>query len=238
MGRLRKNPLRFSKAHGRFAGSFRQDHLLAVIPIYLFYFLSSNRNFFNDLDQELAFLSDSLREDLVFLIREFVGILVAFFRGQLLIAAHRRGHYAIGFSLSGLKFGLRSVCSSVCLTWFLVGVSRGNRDHRLGCLSATIGHRRKRTMEDSHRLRSFLCRGSVVRKLLPYAQDHGRTNRIASRRGDGFDFLLGNSARGNSGNDLWHSPDRILHHRLNASLQEVFQSLPMLRSFSSKLSIS
>lgn len=87
-------------------GLFAKITYLAVIPIYLFYFLSSNRNFFNDLDQELAFLSDSLREDLVFLIREFVGILVAFFRGQLLIGLLMGVGYAIGFSLSGLKFGI------------------------------------------------------------------------------------------------------------------------------------
>ncbi|MFL2938706.1 MAG: AI-2E family transporter [Opitutales bacterium] len=87
-------------------GLFAKITYLAVIPIYLFYFLSSNRNFFDDLDQELSFLSDSLRQDLVFLIREFVGILVAFFRGQLLIGMLMGVGYAIGFSLSGLKFGI------------------------------------------------------------------------------------------------------------------------------------
>ena len=87
-------------------GLFAKITYLAVIPIYLFYFLSSNRNFFDDLDLELSFLSDSLRQDLVFLIREFVGILVAFFRGQLLIGMLMGVGYAIGFSLSGLKFGI------------------------------------------------------------------------------------------------------------------------------------
>lgn len=87
-------------------GLFAKITYLAVIPIYLFYFLSSNRNFFDDLDQELSFLSDSIRQDLVFLIREFVGILVAFFRGQLLIGMLMGVGYAIGFSLSGLKFGI------------------------------------------------------------------------------------------------------------------------------------
>ena len=85
---------------------FAQITFLAVIPIYLFYFLSSNRNFFVDLDKELGFLSDSLREDFVFLIREFVGIMVAFFRGQLIIGLMMGVGYAIGFSLSGLKFGI------------------------------------------------------------------------------------------------------------------------------------
>jgi predicted PurR-regulated permease PerM len=87
-------------------GLFTQITFLAVIPIYLFYFLSSNRNLLDDLDRELGFLSDSLREDVVFLLREFVGILVAFFRGQLLIGLLMGIGYAIGFSLSGLKFGI------------------------------------------------------------------------------------------------------------------------------------
>ena len=87
-------------------GIFAKITYLAVIPIYLFYFLSSNRNFLEDLDQELSFLSESLREDIIFLIREFVGILIAFFRGQLLIGLLMGVGYAIGFSLSGLKFGI------------------------------------------------------------------------------------------------------------------------------------
>ena len=80
---------------------------LAVIPIYLFYFLSSNRNLIDDLQGELGFLSPSVKEDVrVFLIREFVGIMVAFFRGQLMIGLFMGIGYAIGFTLSGLKFGI------------------------------------------------------------------------------------------------------------------------------------
>ena len=79
---------------------------LAIIPIYLFYFLGSNRNLIDDLEKELTFLSESLREDVIFLLREFVGILVAFFRGQLLIGLLMGVGYAIGFSISGLKFGI------------------------------------------------------------------------------------------------------------------------------------
>ena len=87
-------------------GFFAQMTYLAVIPIYLFYFLSSNRNLIDDLENELSFLSESVKEDIVFLIREFVSILVCFFRGQLLIGVLMGVGYAIGFSLSGLKFGI------------------------------------------------------------------------------------------------------------------------------------
>ena len=85
---------------------FAQITYFAVIPIYLFYFLSSNRNLLHDLDNELGFLSDSVREDLVFLIKEFVGLMVAFFRGQLVIGIFMGIGYALGFSASGLKFGI------------------------------------------------------------------------------------------------------------------------------------
>ena len=50
-------------------GFFAQMTYLAVIPIYLFYFLGSNRNLIDELEKELGFLSDSVKEDAVLLIR-------------------------------------------------------------------------------------------------------------------------------------------------------------------------
>jgi len=47
-----------------------------------------------------------MREDVVFLVGEFVSIVEAFFRGQLLIALAMGVLLALGFSLIGLKFGL------------------------------------------------------------------------------------------------------------------------------------
>jgi predicted PurR-regulated permease PerM len=85
---------------------FAKMTYLAVIPIYLFYFLSSNRNLIDEMEKEISFLSESVKEDVVFLIREFVSILVSFFRGQLLIGFLMGVGYAIGFSISGLKFGI------------------------------------------------------------------------------------------------------------------------------------
>ena len=87
-------------------GFFFQLTYLAVIPIYMFYFLGSKRDLLEDFEQEITFLSPKVREDVVFLIREFVSILVAFFRGQLLIGLLMGVGYAVGFHYSGLKFGL------------------------------------------------------------------------------------------------------------------------------------
>jgi len=79
---------------------------LAVIPIYLFFFLLSNNDPTKALPAHLPFLKQEYRDDVVFLIREFLGILVAFFRGQLLIGLIMGVLLATGFSLGGLKFGL------------------------------------------------------------------------------------------------------------------------------------
>jgi len=96
----------FKTAWTGLLGFFAKMTYLAVIPIYLFYFLSSNRNLIDELEKEISFLSESVKEDVVFLIREFVSILVSFFRGQLLIGLLMGVGYAIGFSISGLKFGI------------------------------------------------------------------------------------------------------------------------------------
>jgi predicted PurR-regulated permease PerM len=78
---------------------------LAIIPIYLFFFLLVKRDLTQNLPEHLPFLRPSLREDIVFLVREFVAIVVSFFRGQLLIGLIMGALLATGFSLCGLKFG-------------------------------------------------------------------------------------------------------------------------------------
>ena len=79
---------------------------LAVIPVYLFFFLLSNSDPTKALPEHLPFLKAEHRDDVVFLVREFLGILVAFFRGQLLIGLIMGVLLATGFSFGGLKFGL------------------------------------------------------------------------------------------------------------------------------------
>jgi len=80
---------------------------LAVIPVYLFFFLmAEGTDPTRRLPEHLVFLRQDHRDDLVFLVREFIGILVAFFRGQFLIGLIMGVLLAIGFSVAGLKFGL------------------------------------------------------------------------------------------------------------------------------------
>lgn len=79
---------------------------LAIIPVYLFFFLLTDDDPTTRLPDHLTFLRKSHRDDVVFLLREFLEILVAFFRGQLLIGLIMGILLAIGFSIAGLKFGL------------------------------------------------------------------------------------------------------------------------------------
>ncbi len=79
---------------------------LALVPVYLFYLLDLRRDFTADLDRESGFLPKALREDLVFLTRQFIGILISFFRGQLLVGLSLGAILSVGFGLIGLNYGL------------------------------------------------------------------------------------------------------------------------------------
>lgn len=79
---------------------------LAIIPVYLFFFLLARGKPTRNLGEYLPFLRPSIRNDVVFLASEFVGIVESFFRGQLLIGLAMGVLFATGFSLVGLKFGL------------------------------------------------------------------------------------------------------------------------------------
>jgi predicted PurR-regulated permease PerM len=78
----------------------------AVTPVYLVFFLLASRKPHGRLEANLPFLKPETRQDVVFLVNEFVGIIVAFFRGQLIIAFLQGVLFAIGFTLVGLRFGL------------------------------------------------------------------------------------------------------------------------------------
>ena len=79
---------------------------LAIIPVYLFFLLLARRESTENLGRHLPFLRPGLRTDVVFLATQFVSIVEAFFRGQLLIGLSMGGLFAIGYSVIGLKFGL------------------------------------------------------------------------------------------------------------------------------------
>jgi predicted PurR-regulated permease PerM len=77
----------------------------AVLPVYFAFFVLMDWKIGRPLEEMLPFLKPETRKDAVYLVREFVDIVVAFFRGQLLIALLQGLLYAAGFSLVGLRYG-------------------------------------------------------------------------------------------------------------------------------------
>jgi len=77
-----------------------------VTPVYFVFFLVGTPTSVGAFEGHLPFLKPETRRDVLFLAREFVSILVAFFRGQLLIAALQGVLFAIGFTVVGLPYGL------------------------------------------------------------------------------------------------------------------------------------
>jgi len=86
---------------------------LAIIPVYLFFFLQFEEDAVPRLRDFLPFLKKEHQDDVLFLVREFIGMIVAFFRGQILIALIMGLLMGVGFTLAGLKSG------------FLIGLSIG-----------------------------------------------------------------------------------------------------------------
>lgn len=76
----------------------------AVLPVYFAFFLMTKPRPV-DSAKLFPFLKASTREDVMYLVHEFVNIVVAFFRGQLIIAFLQGLLFAIGFSLVGLRYG-------------------------------------------------------------------------------------------------------------------------------------
>jgi predicted PurR-regulated permease PerM len=85
---------------------FEMAAAVAVIPIYMYFLLISDHSFMGDIRQQLTFLKPSLRYDIVFLVEEFVNILISFFRGQFLVGLCLGVIKAFGFTVIGVKFGL------------------------------------------------------------------------------------------------------------------------------------
>lgn len=84
-----------------------------VTPVYFAFFLMADAKRLDDLERFLPFLKAETRRDVTYLLNEFVTIVVAFFRGQLIIAFVQGLLFAVGFSLVGLKYG------------FVIGLSLG-----------------------------------------------------------------------------------------------------------------
>lgn len=76
-----------------------------VLPVYFAFFLISDRPQIVEIEKFLPFLKPETRDDVGYLVNQFVDIMVAFFRGQLVIAFLQGLLFGVGFTLVGLKYG-------------------------------------------------------------------------------------------------------------------------------------
>jgi len=78
----------------------------AVLPVYLAFFLMAKPFETSRVGEFLPFLKKETREDVIYLLDQFIGILLTFFRGQILIALAQGVLFATGFALVGLPSGV------------------------------------------------------------------------------------------------------------------------------------
>ncbi|HSR49470.1 MAG TPA: AI-2E family transporter [Acidobacteriota bacterium] len=97
---------RFAATGGDIFSVFGRLAAWVVLPVYVAFFLLMDPQKPQGWSESaLPFLKPETREDITYLVREFVNIIVAFFRGQLLIAFLQGVLFAIGFSIVGLRYG-------------------------------------------------------------------------------------------------------------------------------------
>jgi len=90
----------------RLAGFFGIIAGLALIPIYLFYLLLEKRAITDNWTGYLPMNDSKFKEELVFVLRSINDYLIAFFRGQVLVAICDGVMYAIGFAIIGLPYAV------------------------------------------------------------------------------------------------------------------------------------
>ena len=78
----------------------------AVLPVYLAFFLMAKPFDTGRIGEFLPFFKEETKDDLLYLLDQFIGILLTFFRGQIIIALLQGILFASGFALVGLPYGL------------------------------------------------------------------------------------------------------------------------------------
>lgn len=89
---------------------------LALIPIYAFYFLLEKKGISDRWRDYLPVQDSKFKDEAVFVINSINEYLVAFFRGQVLVAICDGVLYTIGFLLIGLDYAILLGVLATCLT--------------------------------------------------------------------------------------------------------------------------
>jgi predicted PurR-regulated permease PerM len=101
---------------GKVASGFGILAGLVLIPVYAFYFLLEQRRIENHWKDYLPLHDSSAKEELFFVLNAINQYLVAFFRGQVLVALCDSVLYTIGFLIVGVNYAFLLGCVAVLLT--------------------------------------------------------------------------------------------------------------------------
>ncbi len=101
---------------GRVASWFGFLAGLALVPVYVFYLLLERRGIESQWTDYLPVADSKFKDELVFVLRAINGYLVAFFRGQVLVAMCDAVLYTTGFLLIGLPYAILIGASALVLT--------------------------------------------------------------------------------------------------------------------------
>jgi predicted PurR-regulated permease PerM len=89
---------------------------VALIPVYAFYFLLEKRGIEKHWREFLPLQDSRAKEEVVFVLDSISGYLVAFFRGQVLVAMCDAVLYTLGFLLVGVNYAFLLGFAAVFLT--------------------------------------------------------------------------------------------------------------------------
>jgi predicted PurR-regulated permease PerM len=90
---------------------------LALIPVYTFYFLLEKEGIRSRWTDYLPVADSDFKQELVFVISSINDYLIAFFRGQVLVAICNGLLYTIGYALIGLPYALLMGAVTMVLTF-------------------------------------------------------------------------------------------------------------------------
>jgi predicted PurR-regulated permease PerM len=89
---------------------------LALVPVYAFYFLLEKRGISSRWTEYLPVSDSRFKDELVFVLNAINGYLIAFFRGQVLVAICDGVLYSLGFLVIGVPYALLIGALAIGLT--------------------------------------------------------------------------------------------------------------------------
>jgi predicted PurR-regulated permease PerM len=104
------------KSMAKVASGFGLLAGLALIPVYAFYFLLEQRGIESHWREYLPLRNSAAKDEVVFVLESISQYLVAFFRGQLLVAICDAVLYTIGFLIAGVNYAFLLGFAAVFLT--------------------------------------------------------------------------------------------------------------------------